>query len=150
MINHHGTWLLSVRVGIPFIIFGIVVCLAAFAICFYASKDSGQWEIIGIFGPFIGLALLGLIIGSAFGYYPYKSDYHRLQPISGTITSIDSRYLATSQYLVMTFDSGLTVRCDDSRCVTVHIGDNLRLLCTKEHSGGSPLETDGWGCRWGE
>ena len=33
---------------------------------------------------------------------------------------------------------------------TVRPGENLRLLCTKEHEFGSPQNADGWGCRWGE
>jgi hypothetical protein len=102
---------------------------------------------------FMWLAPLTLLMVLGFslpGYYPYEGDYHRLQPATGTVRAVDSRFLAASQYVVITYDTGLIVRCDDSRCATVKPGDQLRLLCTKEHQFGSPLAADGWGCRWGE
>lgn len=142
MIDHNGALLPSVTFGLTAIIIGLVICIALIV----AAIAADGWEIAWL--PFLGV--LALIIVPLFGYYPYKGDYHRLQPASGVVKAVDSRFLAASQYVVVTYDTGLTVRCDDSRCATVRPGDQLRLLCTKEHQFGSPLGADGWGCRWGE
>ncbi len=148
MVNHDGAWLPSVTLGLPAIILGGLACVFLIWLAFRFNQDdpAGAWMLSAT--PI--LCLLGLGIGSAFGYWPYHGDYHRLQPASGVVESVDSRFLAASQYVVVTYQGGLTVRCDDSRCATVRPGDTLRLLCTKEHQFGSPLAADGWGCRWGQ
>lgn len=145
MINHHGSLLPGVSVGLWFAIAGAVVLLVLTIVGFFAAD--GDYAPLS-FVAFLFLA--GLVVGCLFGYYPYKGDYHRLQPVTGTVKVADTRFMAASQYVVITYDTGLIVRCDDSRCATVKPGDSLRLLCTKEHDFGSPLELDGWGCRWGQ
>jgi hypothetical protein len=153
MIDHNGAWLPSVYLWLPVLAVATLISLAFTVVAILASsikdergrRDHEHWFMAWL-GP---TALLCLIIGSAFGYYPYDGDYHKLQPASGVVQAVDSRFLAASQYVVVTYDTGLTVRCDDSRCATVRPGEILRLLCTKEHQFGSPLAADGWGCRWG-
>jgi hypothetical protein len=154
MIHHNGTWLLTVKIGLPILALAALISLAitVFAIIDSAIKESSghrnhdHW----IFAWMFPTALLAVTIGPAFGYWPWHGDYHRLQPVTGTVAAIDSRFLAASQYVVVTYDTGLVVRCDDSRCATVRVGQQLRLLCTKEHQFGSPLGADGWACRWGQ
>lgn len=146
MIGHDGAWLPSVTLGLPAIGLGVAVCVALIVLALRRAEDI---EELLVFCLLPGFALLGLIIGPAFGYWPYGGDYHRLQPTVGVVESVDTRFLAASQYVVVTYQGGQTVRCDDSRCATVRPGDTLRLLCTKEHQFGSPQEADGWGCRWG-
>ena len=144
MIQHDGKFLLSVTIGLPVLVLGaIILAVAIVAIFRYDGTDRVEKWMIGTL-PI--LALLGLVIGSAFGYWPYRGDYHRLQPATGTVATIDTRFLAASQYVVITYDTGLIVRCDDSRCATVKVGDRLRLLCTKEFEYGA---VNGWGCKWG-
>ena len=150
MIDHHGTWLLSVKLGLPVIAFVAFIMIIILVVMVMSATHNGDRDFLVLLGWFPLLVLLAVLIVPLFAYYPYHGDYHRLQPVTGTVTAVDSRYLRASQYLVVTFDGGLSVRCDDSRCATVKIGDNLRLLCTKEHQWGSPLDIDGWGCRWGE
>ena len=148
MIEHNGTWLPSVWLGIPVLILSLLACVGAIYLCARLNRDDpgGFWLLA--FVPVIGA--LAIVVGPAFGYYPYNGDYHRLQPATGVVKAVDSRFLAASQYVVVTYDSGLTVRCDDSRCAAVRPGEQLKLLCTKEHQFGSPLAADGWGCRWGQ
>lgn len=147
MIDHNGHWLPSVSWGIPAIALGLMVSLA---LLIAAIRFADDFEDALVLGCLPAIAVLALIIAPLFAFYPYGGDYHRLQPATGTVRAVDSRFLAASQYVVITYDTGLIVRCDDSRCATVKLGDQLRLLCTKEHQFGSPLAADGWGCRWGE
>jgi hypothetical protein len=147
VINHNGSLLPSVTFGLTAIIVCLVICLLTIGLMALGADDRGDFWILACLPVLVALAL---IIAPLFGYYPYKADYHRLQPATGIVQAVDSRFLAASQYVVVTYDSGLTVRCDDSRCATVRVGDQLRLLCTKEHQFGSPLGADGWGCRWGQ
>ena len=149
MINHNGAWLPSVYVFWWLLLPLMVICALWLALHIYlsfADRDHEHW-IVGWMAP---IALLAATLGPAFGYWPWKADYHSLQPVTGVVKAVDSRFLAASQYVVVTYDSGLVVRCDDSRCATVRPGEQLRLLCTKEHQFGSPLAADGWSCRWGE
>jgi hypothetical protein len=157
LINHNGTWKPEALLGVPILI--VVITLLAMVTGLLIWKTShpsaaeyspfadGTFWLVGWIVP---AALLGVIIGAAAGYWPYHGDYHRLQPATGTVTAVDSRFLAASQYVVVTYNTGLIVRCDDSRCATVKPGDQLRLLCTKQHQFGSPESADGWGCRWGQ
>lgn len=144
MIDHNGAWLPSIWLGIPVIAICVLLCIAALVLLARHSDGAVDFWIIG-WVPV--LTALALVIGSGFGYWPYQGDYHRLQPIAGTVQAVDTRFLAASQYVVVTYQDGPTVRCDDSRCATVRPGDTLRLLCTKEFEYGA---VNGWGCRWGQ
>lgn len=147
MINHTGSFLPSVYLWLPVLGVSLLLCLVLIALARHHAEDV---EEMIMFGMLPALGALALIVAPLFGYYPYDGDYHRLQSAIGVVKTVDTRFLAASQYVVVTYDTGLVVRCDDSRCATVRPGDSLRLLCTKEHQFGSPLAADGWGCRWGE
>jgi len=153
VIDHSGAWLPSVTVFWWVLVPLIVICALWVGLHILFTWDG--WGQAGgqdhwLFGWMAVVALLGVTIGPAFGYWPWKADYHKLQPVTGTVQTVDSRFLAASQYVVITYDTGLIVRCDDSRCATVRTGEQLRLLCTKDHQFGSPLANDGWDCRWGQ
>lgn len=143
MIEHNGAWLPSVWLGLPAIALGVLLCAFLTVLALRKAHD-GEEAVMMALLPVIGL--LGLTIGPAFGYWPYKGDYHRLQPVTGVVASVDSRFLAASQYVIVTYREGATVRCDDSRCAAIRPGETLRLLCTKEFQYGA---VNGWGCRWG-
>lgn len=144
-INHHGAWLPSVSIGLPTLAFLAFVMLVLTLVCLVVSEGD-----FAPFAVFFGLVFAGAVIAPMFGYWPYHADYHKLQPVTGVVQTVDTRYLAASQFVVVTYQGGQIVRCDDSRCATVKPGDELRLLCTKQHDFGSPLAVDGWACRWGE
>lgn len=151
MIEHNGTWSGSVTMGLPVLV--VVAIALTLSIIFFRKLGQRNSDIIPemtALSVIVFVCLIALVTISGFAFYPFKGDYHRYQPISGKIQTIDDRFMVASQYMVYTFDTGLTVRCDDSRCVTTKPGDTVRLLCTKEHQYGSPLEIDGWGCRWGQ
>lgn len=148
MIDHNGAWLPSVWLGLPAIGLALLVCVFLTFVAFWSESGGGKDAAAGCMLACVPLlAVLALVVIPLFGYWPYKGDYHRLQPISGVVASVDSRFLAASQYVVVTYREGETVRCDDSRCATVKVGDQLRLLCTKEFEYGA---VNGWGCRWGQ
>lgn len=142
MINHHGTWLPTIHFGLPVFAIIAVAFLVLAVACAFAEEG-------GMAALFV-VCLLVVGVGTAVGYWPWHADYHKLQPVTGAVQAIDTRYLAASQYVVVTYQGGQIVRCDDSRCATVKPGDQLRLLCTKQHDLGSPQAVDGWACRWGE
>lgn len=144
MIDHNGAWLPSVWAGIPAIVLGILLCVAMIALAARLAGDRGDFWLLASLPMLVAVALVAIPLG---GYWPYRGDYHRLQPVTGVVTSVDTRFLAASQYVIVTYQEGTTVRCDDSRCATVRVGDNLRLLCTKEWQYGA---VNGWGCRWGQ
>jgi hypothetical protein len=154
VITHDGAWLPSMYWGLPAVGLAVLACLVltiwAVRFSLHGTGDAFDRHSHWSFAWIPALALPVTVIASMFGYYPYDGDYHRLQPATGVVQAVDTRFLAASQYVVVTYDTGLVVRCDDSRCATVRVGEQLRLLCTKEHQFGSPLAADGWGCRWGE
>jgi hypothetical protein len=131
MIDHGGALLPSVYIGIPVLLAGIIICLVLAVLIGRGSGEDDSPERRVVAGFFTVCAAAALII-AGFGYYPYGGDYHRLQPVDGAVAAVDSRFLATSQYIVVTYDTGLTVRC------------------AKNHQFGSPTVADGWVCRWGQ
>lgn len=145
MIGDDGAWLPSITLGVPALVLGVAICIGIVIAAWFHAGDAEMFWMISVVSI---LTVLGLGISAGFGYWPYSADYHKLQPASGVVAEIDTRFLAASQYVVVTYDTGVVVRCDDSRCATVRAGDKLSLLCTKEHQFGSPLAADGWGCRW--
>jgi hypothetical protein len=146
MIEHGGKLLPSITWGIPALILGLIVCLLAIAGAARLNRgDRGGFWIMS----FIPIAaILALIIVPLFALWPYQGDYHRFQPVRGTVAKVETR--SFDSVYVITYQEGAVVRCDDSRCANIHAGDRLSLLCTKEHQFGSPLGADGWGCRWDE
>lgn len=146
MIDHNGDFLPFVTVGVPiFAVFFISLIIAIFFFYKNSMDRTDFWLVATL--PIVGVVCV--VVASLFTYYPFTNDYLRLQTVTGKVLTVDSRFMAASQYVVITYDTNLTVRCDDARCVTVKPGDNIRLLCHKEHQWGSPLYTDGWICRWG-
>lgn len=143
MIDHHGAWLPTVWLGLPAIGLGLLLCLGLILLALRHAEDRAEQVVLSALPAIVAL---GLVIAPLFGYWPYSGDYHRLQPVQGVVAAVDTRFLAASQYVIVTYRDGATVRCDDSRCATVRVGDTLRLLCTKEYQYGA---VNGWACRWG-
>lgn len=97
----------------------------------------------------LGAVCLGLIIGTAYGMYPYDAEYHTWRKKSGTVGAVDSRLLgqekSTTQRFVVTFTDGEQRACDDTRCATVKRGDWLSLRCKRAWQYGA---TPGYDCNW--
>jgi hypothetical protein len=146
VIDHNGAWLPEVTVGLPIIVVGLLILLVGAGICLAVGVAE---DLTGVGWILVATVALGAVL-TGVGYWPFMGDYHRLQPTTGVVKAVDSRFLAASSYVVVTYDTGLVVRCDDSRCATVRQGETLKLLCTKDHQFGSPYGADGWACRWGQ
>lgn len=159
MIGYGGAWTLGTLIGMPI---GVIVFIGA-VVAAYASirankramiahdnhKDRqwrGEYDGLGwsmVIWSCIATSVIAFVITAA-GMFPYDQDFHRLRPISGTVESIDIKEWS-SQYAI-TFKEGATVRCDDTRCATIKVGDHINLVCTKEYVYGAVA---GWGCKWG-
>jgi hypothetical protein len=153
MILLNGAWLPSITVGLTIFVVIVLLLLGTSVILAILRRGKDDFDREPFTMLLWACRVIALIITviATVGYYPYAADYHKLQPATGVVKSVDSRFLAASQYVVVTFaDTNQVVRCDDSRCSTLKPGDTVTLLCTKEHQFGSPLQTDGWGCRWGQ
>jgi len=81
------------------------------------------------------LAIVSTLGGTAWGMWPYDSEYHQWRETSGTVEAIDSRLVgankSTTERFVVTFDGGRQRACDDTRCAQVHEGDHLTLICKR-------------------
>ena len=107
-------------------------------------------------GPMVaGVAAAALVIIVAFtawGFYPYKAEYHQWATTSGAVTDINSRLIGTdgsglTERFVVTLDGVGDRACDDTRCASVKVGDVLTLSCKREWQFSG---TDGYGCNFVE
>jgi hypothetical protein len=90
--------------------------------------------------PFIG-GIVGLVIVAGFytfaAFPPFDMDYHRYDPKSGTVASIDKRLVSdgdsgmSEKYVVRFKDQAQQYACLDTRCADVKKGDQLELACVK-------------------
>lgn len=102
-----------------------------------------------IVGFFIALPVVWGLITAGF-CFPFAMDYHQWRKVEGKVAVAHTRILSgdngPDEQSVVSFTSGLTVRCDDSRCVPLKPGDDLTLWCIKEWQWASD---PGWACRYG-
>lgn len=106
-----------------------------------------------------------MIIAGGIGTWiawPFSGQYHRYQPLGGTVASISSRLIASgtngggsTQKFVLTFAGGTdasgdrpALGCNDTRCSAVRVGDKVTLMCERSYQLNAP--TQGWDCNWGE
>ena len=151
MITYGEThWSLGVIIGLPVLII-CVALLLGFGI-WLVKTDWDEFDRgLGLFFGWllIGISILVLIIG-ILGYYPYSAKYHKWQHVGGEVTSTNSRFLARSggadQKFVVTFKGSPTqYGCNDTRCATVEVGDNLTITCKAVFQW---FGTDGWDCNF--
>lgn len=149
-------WSLGVLVGLPVAGVLTLIGLALSALLFYmwrTTEPGGYSSDRGLFrGGFFGVVLLtlGVVVGTGILEWPWHAEYHRWTTVSGRVTAVSSRFLASD-----TKDGGTTQRfvvelagigqrsCDDTRCSLVKPGDRLTLSCKREWQyAGTP----GWSC----
>lgn len=133
-------WSLGTLVGLPFTILG---CLALAACIWLAWRfvKSTRGDEYGEHGfaltAFVVaiISLVAAIAGVLWGMWPYSTEYHQWRETSGTVESIDSRFVgadrSTTERFVVTFDDGRQRSCDDTRCAQVKEGDELTLACKR-------------------
>lgn len=148
------TWALGTVIWLPIavvLVAGLVVAGVLFARWSRAHPtdfDSGpaKWLARGLY--VVAAVVIG---GTAIGMYPYSAEYHKWQPASGEVASVDSRLIGASgggaetKFVVRFKNSTQQYGCDDTRCSSVHEGDNLSLSCKRawQYTG-----TDGYDCRF--
>ena len=100
----------------------------------------------------IGAVVLVVTLSfSAWGFFPYKMEYHQYRHVAGTVDQVEARMLAsgdkgtTQNYAVRLREDGQTYRCDDSRCSLLKPGDHISLWCIREWQYAS---TSGYRCRF--
>lgn len=98
---------------------------------------------------FLAAGILG-----TWNAWPFSGQYHRYQPLGGTVTSIGSRLIASdtqgggsTQKFVLTFSNGEALGCNDTRCSAVRVGDKVTLMCERAYQWNAP--SPGWDCNWG-
>lgn len=99
-----------------------------------------------------GLALVVLVAVLWFGtnWPPFDMQYHSYKPVSGTVQTVTSRFLAdgkgSSQFYVVELVGDPTAyRCDDSRCSLLAPGKPVKLRCIREWQYAS---VSGWDCNY--
>jgi hypothetical protein len=133
-------WSLGTMIGLPASILGCVVLAGCIWLAWrWVVKSRGDefgehGMALGIFGLAV-LSLLCAIVGIAWGMWPYDAEYHQWRETSGTVQTIDSRFVgadrSTTERFVVTFDDGRQRSCDDTRCAQVREGDGLTLACKR-------------------
>ena len=142
-------WSLGVLVGGPI---AIVFIVASVIWTRYASKqyehnkgyyDEGLWRTCMWTG--IGVLVATLVI-TAWGYFPYKMEYHHWTTVQGTVTQVGNRILGSSsslqqKYVVVV--NGQEYGCEDTRCALIKKGDTIELSCKRvwQYAG-----VDGYDC----
>jgi hypothetical protein len=156
-----GTIILAVLAGTCWITFTVA------GIRWRRENDNDRtWGIAGLITVVAGIFAVLLSGGFIWQSLPWSGQYHRFQPMGGTVTAIGSRFLASdtsgggsTQKYVLTFANGaqgqglggasgpLSLGCLDTRCANVHVGDQVTLMCERVFQFNAPNE--GWDCNWG-
>lgn len=149
-----ATWSLGVLIGIP-IILAVIAVLVGLGLWLrsyakrhedesFSDAPEAKWLARGLF------ALVGVVvIGSLIGYYPWKADYHQFVTKEGTVKTISSRLLGSSdsfqQKFVVQYEDGRQFGCEDTRCALIKPGDRLILACKRawQYAG-----QDGYDCKF--
>lgn len=153
MISDSGPWSLGTLIAFPIAVLvciGLVVALV-FAFRWHKTEryDKEFPKLV------IGVSMVALLVNigfTAFGMYPYSSEYHQWRHVSGTVDSVHSRFISstsgesTEQRFLLTID-GQPFGVDDTRASGVKPGDHVDLVCKKEWQYAA---NSGWGCRWSD
>lgn len=129
------------------IIVTVILSLGCIGMAIYAFHEDepgiGRGLLLGL------VVVLGL---SAWGFFPYKMEYHSYKPVSGKIKSIDKRLVSSGdgmqdKFVVRYEGNSQQYGCTDTRCASIKKGDELRLMCMRvwEYAG-----TDGYDCKYGQ
>lgn len=139
-------WLIGNIIGglLILITFGFIIWASFHTFDSYdAPKAAYVWGGIG--------ALFVQLIISGFWNFPFNMQYHSFRPVSGVVSSINSRLVDTGNYstetkYVITFKGspqpyGLT----DTRGAAIKVGDTVGLKCERTWQYAS---VSGYDCRY--
>ena len=143
---------LGLLIGLPiFIIFIAAFIVAGLFLRSYSNSADVYDRSMVVLAKWFCWGLAGtLVIGALLGFYPYKHEYHAWQNVDGTVTSTNSRFLAsnngTDQKFVVTFKgSDQQFGCSDTRCSTIREGDWLEITCKRSFQW---FGTPGYDCNF--
>jgi hypothetical protein len=135
-----------------FVIAGLA-CFITGGIRFFTTDDT--YSASGLVAVIGGFVAVGAFIGLAFAAWPLDGQYHRYQPLGGTVVKVGSRLIASgtsgggsTQKFVLTFKGGQSLGCNDTRCSNVDVGDQVTLMCERAYQFNAP--SPGWDCNWGQ
>lgn len=148
-----ATWSLGTLIWLPLATLMVAACLAGIPA---VLRWGGRNEIDR--GPSIFAAALSavaaflILIGTAFGMWPFKAEYHQWRETTGKVRAVSSRIIpagerSMQQRFVVEYTDGRQRACDDTRCTLVRPGDELTLMCKRAYQWGA---SPGWDCNWGE
>ncbi|GAB3156407.1 hypothetical protein GCM10027258_62800 [Amycolatopsis stemonae] len=134
-------------------IFGMVACalvfLLALPLSFFIAEN--RRERVGY--PLVVL-IAGAVVAGAFwwGMYPWKSEYHHWNPVSGVVDTVDSRRVATGDQGATEDKFVVTFRGNpqqygvlDTRAAGVKPGDTLSITCKRAYQWSG---THGYDCNF--
>src|SRR6185312_11985873 len=145
-------WSLGVLIGLPILILVILgLAILAFSTLRYAKGQKGDaygdYGIAMAFGcaaaGIAGLLTIAALLPVPVGYWNLNSEWHQWRPVSGTIQTISSRFLAgdnggsNERFVVQFQGNPKQFACDDTRCALLKSGDVLHLSCKRhwQYSG---------------
>lgn len=134
-------WSLGTLIGFPLLIVATIILVILAVLLFRKSKTVSLNEdgrILWWCGIVTAFSALCMIVGTAWGMWPYSGEYHQWRETTGVVQRVDSRLLAsdtqgggTTQRFVVTFTDGRQRSCDDTRCALVKEQDELTLFCKR-------------------
>jgi hypothetical protein len=150
---------LGVLIGLPVASLLVLAGLACLIAGIRLRVKRGLWTTENFDVPAWGVAATGIVVVVAtlvvtgFTMWPWTAEYHEWQTVSGTITGVNSRLLAsgtegggsTQRFVVQFAGDGRQYSCDDTRCALLHKGDQLTLSCKRawQYTG-----TPGYDCNY--
>lgn len=139
-----GRWSIGTLVGLPIAAIIVIALLVLAGVALYGREK-------GIGGKFLALAL-GIALFTGWAMYPWQARYHRWEPKTGTVESVNKRLISdgdksmSERFVVRWRGADGEYGCDDTRCALVRPGDRLTLLCKREWQYAG---VDGWACNFG-
>lgn len=156
MTNFSQQWdtgyLIGLSVAGLFAVAGLVTLILA-AVRFFTTDDNYSMSgMVALIAAVVTVIAVGI---GAFAAWPLDGQYHRYQPLGGTVVKVGSRFIASdkdgggsTQKYVLTFKDGQALGCLDTRCANVEAGDQVTLMCERVYQFNAP--SPGWDCNWGQ
>lgn len=121
----------------------------------YGKTD--KEKVIGERRAALGLWLLGVValaattVGTWWGMYPWKTEYHHWTPVAGVVDTVDSRLVSTGDKtmedkFVVKFRGGdAQYGVLDTRAAGLKPGDKLTITCVRQYQWAG---THGYDCNF--